>query len=156
MVPKLNARVVLSGPDNIETVGTDYVTDADAGGDMNQPTVVGNREFDVQVRVISRSQAGNKTAQYYLEKIRAALTRPSTIETFVAAGIAVFRMGKGVRFDAPFEERWESIAAATWRVSTTIADSEDTAQDTIQSVDMTQNVEHPDGTVVTRSVTIPE
>ena len=112
---KLPARVVLTGPINIEPVGEDYVQYPAGATNMVQPTVVGHREFDVMVRVISRSQAGNKTANFYLEKLRAALKRPSAIATFVDAGIAVLSMSQSTSFDAPFEERWESIASAKAR-----------------------------------------
>lgn len=149
MQMKLPARIVLTGPINIDTVGVDYVQWSDAAAGLEaQPTVVGHREFDVMVRVISRSQAGNKTANFYLEKLRAALARPSTLETFGEAGIAVLRMSKSTSFDAPFEERWESIASATWRLTAVILDADDATVPTLTSIELTSRIEGESGSVL--------
>jgi len=146
---KLPARIVLTGPLNIEPVGEDYVQWADAAAGLeSQPTVVGHREFDVMVRVISRSQAGNKTANFYLEKLRAAWRRPSSDDYFRDAGIAIIDMSKSTSFDAPFEERWESIASATWRLTAVILDADDATVPTLTSVSLTSRIEDESGTVL--------
>jgi hypothetical protein len=145
---KLPAEVILSGPMNIVDVGVDYAQWSDGTTGMSKPTVIGHREFDIGVRVVSRSQAGNKSAQFWLEKLRAALTRPSTIDTFEAAGIAVLRMSAGAQFDAPFEERFESIAAATWRVTCVITDADDAEIPTLTSIGFTSRIEGEDGSVL--------
>ena len=149
MVPKLPARIELEGPNNIEPVGEDEVVWEDAVDDddlpVSNPTVVGRREFDISVRVVSRSQAGNKSAQFWLELIRAALRRPSAIKTFDDAGLAVLTMGKGVLFDAPFEERWESIAIATLHLTAVVADAGDNAVETISQVELSSDVSNVDG-----------
>lgn len=141
----VGAQIVLTGPMNIEAVGEDYVARADAGAGLVQPTVWGHREFDVQVRAITRSQAGNKTAQFWLEKIRLALRRPSADTTFAEAEFAVLSMSKGVQFDAPFEERWESIASATLRITCVVSDAEDAPETTLTSVALTSKIEGADG-----------
>lgn len=143
------ARIVLTGPSNIEPVGEDYVQWSDAAAGLeSKPTVVGHREFDVMVRVISRSQAGNKTANFYLEKLRAALRRPSTADVFGEAGIAVLSMSKSTSFDAPFEERWESIASATWRLTAVILDADDVTVPTLTSIELTSRIEGESGSLL--------
>lgn len=138
---KLAATIVLTGPQNIEPVGVDYLQWDDDG----LGTVVGHREFDVMLRVISRSQAGNKSAQFYLERLRAALTRKSATDYFGAAGIAVLFASKGVSFDAPFEERWESIASMTLRLTAVIMDADDAPVGVLTRVGLSSNIEGADG-----------
>ncbi len=146
---KLPAEIILQFPGMLTSMGTDYVQWSDgADPGMLQPTVVGHREFDVAIRVVSRSQAGNKSAQYWLEKLRAALSYPSTLDTFSEAGLAIVRMGAGAQFDAPFEERWESVAAATLRMACVIADADDVQVSTLTSVGLTTTIEGEDGQVL--------
>lgn len=147
MTPMVPAKVILTGPMNIETHGVDYVQYATAGSDL-QPTVIGHRQFDVGVRVIGRSQAGNKSAQFYLEKLRAALTRPSALATFGEAGLAVLQMSKGVSFDAPFEERFESIASATWLMTAVVADADDATVGVLTKVSLSSTIDGEDGSVL--------
>jgi len=135
---------ILTGPINIEPVGEDYVVWSDADG-ASQPTVHGHREFDVMLRCVTRSQAGNKSAQWWLEKVRAALVRPSTITRFNEAGLAVLSMGKGVQFDAPFEERFESIASAVLRCTCTISDGDDATEQVLTAVGVESTLTGEDG-----------
>lgn len=141
------ARVVLSEPSNLSSVGTDYVrfTDVDAPA-LVQPEVVGHREFDVQVRVTGRSSAGNKSAQYYLEKIRSALTYPSTIDTFETISLAWLTMDKTIGFKAPFEERFQSVAAATIRFRCPIRDAGDAQIGTLTTAVLSTKIENDVGT----------
>lgn len=145
---KLPARVRLTGPVNIAPVGEDYVQWSTVDAGNVQPTVVGHREFDVMLRVISRSQAGNKSAQFWLEKVRAALKRPSALEFFDGAGIAVLSMSKGVQFDAPADDadtRVESVASATLRLTAVISDVDDASVGVLTSALLTTRIEGEDG-----------
>lgn len=149
MVPKLVARVELDGPLNIEPVGEDEVQYVDAFDDDDlpvvNPTVVGQREFDITVRVVSRSQTGNKTSQYWLELLRTALRRPSVTLELNDAGLAVLTIGKSASFDAPFEERWESIAIANLRLSTVVVDIGDSASEAITQIALSSDIDNVDG-----------
>lgn len=136
---KLPAAIILTGPQNIESIGVDYVQWVPSGQDL-QPRVTGHREFDVMLRVVSRSQAGNSVAQFWLEKIRAALKRPSAHDTFSTAGLAVLSMSAGVSFDAPFEERFESVASATLRLTAVIADVDDPIVVSIETVRVSDDI----------------
>ena len=150
---KLPAVFVLTGPINMENVGEDEVryTDVDAG--HVQASVVGWREFDVMVRCVARTQDPNKSAQFQLERLRTALLRPSTLALFDAAGIAILRMSKAVQFDAPFDERYESVASATWRLTAVVdeaadqvdAYNRDDPETTLTAVNLAPNIKSSEG-----------
>lgn len=152
---KLPAMFVLTGPINMEPVGEDEVrwTDVGDAGEQVQEAVVGWREFDVMVRCVARTQDPNKSAQYQLERLRTALSRPSTRELFDAANIAVLRMSKAVQFDAPFEERFESVASATWRLTAVVdeatestgADNRDAPETTLTSAQIDSKIKSSEG-----------
>lgn len=148
---KLPAVFVLTGPINVEPVGEDYVRwdNVDDGAEQMQAAVVGHREFDVMVRCVSRSSDPNKSAQVQLEKLRTALKRPSTTGTFNEAEFAIINMSKSAQFNAPFEERFESIASATWRLTAVVddadSDTRDAPESTLTSVELTSKIEGVDG-----------
>jgi hypothetical protein len=144
---KMPAVVIFTGPMNIVEVGTDE-TLWDTTGGSAAPTIVGQRQFDVMIRVVSRSQAGNKTGAFFLEKLCTALKRPSTLQLFDEAGIAVLYRGTIACFDAPFEERFESIASVTLRVTAVVVDADDAPISTLTSVDLTTRIESADGTLL--------
>ena len=152
---KLPAAFVLTGPINVEPVGEDYVRydNVDDGSKLVQAAVVGHREFDVMVRCVARSSDPAKSAQFQLERIRTALRRPSTQTLFDAAEFAVLDMSKSVQFDAPFEERHESIASATLRCTAVVdeafdspgSDRRDEPEPTLTSVELTTKIKGADG-----------
>lgn len=151
---KLPAAFVLTGPINVEPVGEDYVRWDSAPSDQLHPAVVGHREFDIMVRCIARSSAPDKSAQFQLERLRTALKRPSTSVVFDSAEFAVLVMSKSVQFNAPFEERVESIASATWRCTAVVdeavdsspgSDSRDAQESPLTRVELTTNIKGADG-----------
>lgn len=148
---KLPAHFVLTGPINVESVGEDCVV-YHTIDEAVQAAVVGWREFDIMVRCVARSQDPAKSAQYQLERIRTALSRPSTRVAFDAGQFAVTDMSKSVQFDAPFEERFESIASATLRCTAVVdeaADDVDEGRDAPESplttVELEPNIKGADG-----------
>lgn len=151
---KLPAMFVLTGPINMEPVGTDEVRWTDVDDETVQAAVVGWREFDVMVRCVARTQDPNKSAQYQLERLRTALSRPTTLAIFGAAEIAILKMSKSVQFDAPFEERFESVASATWRLTAVVdeateetgADNRDGSETALTSVEIDSKIKSSEGT----------
>lgn len=153
---KLPAAFVLTGPINVEQVGEDFVRwdPIDAGDEQVRAAVVGHREFDVMLRCVARSSDPSKSAQYQLERLRLALARPSTRVAFDAADFAVIDMSKSVQFNAPFEERHESIASATLRCTAVVdealdstpgSDTRDAPESTLTSVELTTKIKGVDG-----------
>lgn len=150
MQVKLPARIELDGPTLIEQRGQDWLIyeddDVDPDADPTvTPTVVGNREFLVTVRSVGRSQEGNSRGQYWIERLRASLKKPSVLEAFREANIAVVMAGPTHQYNAPFDNRVESIAAMEVRFATTIAE-QDTAADTIGHAVVTSHVQGVTGT----------
>lgn len=131
-------------------LGQDFVQYSE-GTDPNDqlPTVVGQRLFTVSCRVVSRSQAANKTGKYFLERARSSLKLPSVISTFTAAGIAIVSADKTVEIGSPFDDRVESSASFELTLGTTasLADSED--EGTIGTIALTSELETDTGPVPT-------
>lgn len=141
-------RAILSGPHVIQAIGQDWVQNADAAGSTSIPTVVGNRELTIGIRVVSRSQAGNSTGQYWCEKLRASLKKPSVLLHFEASNIAVVRMKPTVKSpDEPVDGRVESVASVEFRIATTIAEA-DSAVGVIDTVELSSTVEDVAGDVL--------
>lgn len=123
MQVKLPARIELEWT-TLVNVGQDWLQYAEnVDGDM-VPTVVGNREFSVTVRAVSRSQAGNSTGQFFVEKLRTSLKKPSVLGHFQASEIAIVRMGPAATYKQVFDGRAEAVAAAELRLAAAIADSD--------------------------------
>jgi hypothetical protein len=102
--------VILGTPSDITPKGQDWVQ-TEVIGDELRPTVVGQRIFTVSFRVLTRSQLPAQSARYYTERARLSLKMPSVLATLQAAGLAVVRAEPTKQFDAPWDERMESIAA---------------------------------------------
>lgn len=145
---QLKPRVELDGPLVIEPIGQDWLLWEPAavpGGVVS--TVVGNRELTVIVRTVGRSAAGNMRAQYWLERLRGSLKKPSVLEHFHDNGVAIVRCGPTAQYDAPVDSRIESIAAMELRLACTIAES-DTATDTIDTVRLSSYIQDTAGIVL--------
>lgn len=139
MQVKLPARIELDGPTLIEQRGQDWLMHEDESATQVLPTVVGNREFLVTIRAVGRSQAGNSRGQYWIERLRASLKKPSVLLAFQDANIAVVNAGPTAQYDAPFDNRVESIAAMEVRFATTIAETDEPV-DAIAAARLTSHV----------------
>jgi hypothetical protein len=142
---KLPARIELDGPTLIESPGQDWLMHEDASDTQVQPTVVGNREFTVTIRAVGRSQAGNSRGQFWIERLRASLKKPSVLALFQDANIAVVTAGPTAQYDAAFDNRVESIAAMEVRFATTIAETDELA-DAIAGTRLTSHIQDTAGT----------
>lgn len=159
---KLPAMFVLKGIDGLHSIGTDEVRYVDVDATHVQAAVVGWREFDVAVRCIARTQDPNKSAQYQLERLRTAVSRPSTRALFDAANIAILSMTKAVGFDAPFEERFESVASATWRLTAVVdestestgADNRDAPETSLTSAQIDSKIKSSEGSDLPASLSL--
>jgi hypothetical protein len=127
---KAPARIELDGPHSIVGVGQDWLQHTQVLDEDDEPTgqlvptVVGNREFTVTIRAVSRSQDGNESGEFFCEKLRTSLKLTSVQEHFRASEIAVVRCGKSQPFDAPFDGRWEAISAMELRLAAAISQSD--------------------------------
>lgn len=141
-------RVILSGPHSIVALGQDWVSNEDGPDNTSIPTVVGNREILFGLRVVNRSQAGNATGQFWCEKLRASLKKPSVLLHFEASNIAIVRLGPTLKSaDEPVDGRVESVASVQLRIATTIAEA-DSAVGTIDTVAVESRLEDPSGDVL--------
>lgn len=141
-------RAILAGPHVITQLGQDWVQDADGPSSTSIPTVVGNRELTFTIRVVNRSQAGNSLGQFWCEKLRASLKKPSVLLHFEASNIAIVRMGPTSRVvPEPVDGRVESAASVELRIATTIAEA-DSAVSVIDTVEVVSRVEDPSGDVL--------
>jgi hypothetical protein len=103
-------RIEIDEPSSIRRIGEDWRTMADS---VNGPvfTVHGNRELDVTIRARGRTHTPNSSAQYAIEELKTSLKKPSILTALQAAGIAVVRTGNTQNYNAPRDQREESIAA---------------------------------------------
>lgn len=138
---------ILSAPDMVASVGQDYVQLDSVDGDGNLvPNVAGQRTFSVLCKVLNRSQLPNGTGRYFLELARISLKKPTVLEHFQANGIAIVSCGKTTNFDAPFDERVESVAAFTLTLAAAV-NASDTPVGTIETIEVSSTVQNTDGTV---------
>lgn len=145
---QLKPRIELDGPLAIEQRGTDWILwsePADASGSGVVPTAVGNRELTIIIRAIGRSASPNDRAQYWIERLRTSLHMPSVLAHFHSGGLAIVRSGPIAQYDAPIDNRIESIAAAEIRFATTVADA-DAVLDTIAAVQLSSHIQDESGT----------
>lgn len=108
------------------------------------PVVAGRREFTVTLRAIVRSQTAKKTARQLVEKIRLSLKKPTVLEHFQSNGMAIVRLGPTANYDSTYDNRVESIAAAEFRLSCALTDS-DTSVGTIHTIEVTSHLKGVDG-----------
>ncbi len=104
-------QVEIDEPSSIRAIGVDEQTWVD--DEENGPicTVVGNRELDVTIRALARTHKANSSACFAIETLRLSLQKPSVLALLSAAGIAVYRIGPAVNYNAPKDERVTSIYA---------------------------------------------
>lgn len=141
---KMPARIEIDGPTMIVPVGQDWLLHENEGTTKVTPTVVGNRELTVVVRAVSRSAAPNNRGQFWIERLRASLKKPSVLATFADANIAIVNAGSTAQYNAPNDNRVESIAAMEVRFATTISEA-DEAGDAIAGTRLTSHFEGADG-----------
>jgi hypothetical protein len=143
---KVAGYVVVSPPTSIKQVGEDYINNEEIEDDptMVRPTLVARREFSVPLRVICRSQSPSKTGRYWIEKLRESLKKPSVLEFFKTNEIGIVRMGPTANFDAPFDERIESVGAAELRLCCAVTDT-DSDVGFIETVELSSHIEGVDG-----------
>lgn len=144
MQAKLPARIELDGPTMIVPIGQDWLMHEDASATEVTPTVVGNRELTIVVRAIGRSSAPNSRGQFWIERLRASLKKPSVLAAFQEANIAIVNAGPTAQYNAPNDNRVESIAAMEVRFATTISEADETG-DAIASVKLTSHVSDTSG-----------
>ena len=115
-----SSRIEIDEPAIIAAVGQDWRTWADSV-DGPIPTVHGNRELDVTIRVVARSHTPGNDPWSACNKLRTSLKFPSVLAAFQAAGIAVVSAQNVVKYNAPNDGRIEAIAAFVVRFGTAVA-----------------------------------
>ncbi len=132
---------ILSTPSEVTSVGQDYYRETTSvDPDEIDPEVVGQRVFQVGCRVVSRSQTANKTARWYTERARLSLKFPTVLTAFQTAGIAVVNALPTFQFDAPWDQRFESISAFNLLLATTATLTDSTPVGTIGTIAVSSNV----------------
>ncbi len=86
-------------------------------------TVYGQRELQITIRARGRTHTATP-AQAVILKLRSSLKMPSVLDALHAAGIAVIRTGPTQNYNAPFDNRVESIAAFVVTFGMGIADTD--------------------------------
>lgn len=140
--------IEVSLPHTITQVGEDYIKHEVDLIDplLAKPVLVARREFTVTVRAISRSQTPGKSGVHFVERVRESLKKPSTLAYLKENNLAIVRLGPTANFDAPFDDRIESICAAELRLSCVVLDAEnDASVGTIGTVELSSSLEGPDG-----------
>jgi len=79
-------------------------------GDQLTPTFEGHRELTCSVEIRSRDQRLDKSARYYLEKLRTSIRKPSVQDLFTDAGLAYQTTAGVVNLDEEKDGRIESVA----------------------------------------------
>ena len=135
---------ILGTPTGITALGQDFVQEEVTGDDIS-PVVVGQRVFTVPIRAISRSQSPANTGRTHLEKARLSLKMPSVLEHFQTHSMAIVRADKIVQYDAPFDERVESIASmeVTFAATATMTDPE--VLGSIHTISVGSTLKQPNG-----------
>ena len=109
---------IVSPPNAIRQLGEDCVEYADGVA-----TVVGRRGFMCVIKYVCRDQAAARNARYWLEQARMALKRPAVRDHFRDVGIGVIEMRPTMTYDAPYDGRMESVAAAELHLTCGVRDS---------------------------------
>lgn len=81
-------------------------------------TQCGNRLFTLSCRVRTRDQSPTGAARFYLEKVRTALKKASSLEMFRTAQLAVVAAEPLINLDVIFDDREESQAVMDVRFAT--------------------------------------
>jgi hypothetical protein len=111
---------------DLET-GTDYV-----------PVVSGNRRVVLSVMMQTRDQTPEQQAQYYLEKLRTSLRKPSVQALFRVAGLAFATVAGVVNQDRWLDDRMESQAVMDLTFNTIAIDRDSEEADSyVAEVDVT-------------------
>lgn len=142
-----NGFWVVSPPNQIRQLGEDYPTYVDG-----VETVIGRREFVCVIRYICRDQAPTRNARYWLEQCRMSLKRTLVLEHLRAHGIGVVVMAPTVSYDAPFEGRLESIAAAELKLTCAVRDT--LGSENIGHIDTVEITSDLDGTDNQQTITV--
>jgi hypothetical protein len=79
-------------------------------GEDYVPTVMGNREITLSIKVESRDQDGNGVAIWYLEKLRTSLRKPSVRAGLYEAGLSFSTVETPQDLDKWLDDRIESVA----------------------------------------------
>lgn len=89
-----------------------YTTNGGAAPEVDQePTFSGLREFTLQITCESRDQYAASHAIHHLEVLRASLYKPSVVDAFTTAKIAVADILAVTQQDREYEGRWISQAS---------------------------------------------
>lgn len=118
-------------------------------------TEVGNRLFTLSIRAKTRDQTPTGAARNYLEKVRTALHKKTTLDLFKSKNIAVVRAMGIVNMDAVFQDRQQSVALMDVRLATLAieADPHDKGG-YIESIKVTSTLKDAGGTELPASVQI--
>ena len=131
-------------PSICRAVGIDWRTYDSAG----VPTVVGNRELDVAIRVAGRSHKMSISPFGAADLLRGSLKKPYVLETLRNAGIAVARIGKTANYADQFENRRRPIAVlpVTFAVVAEYVDADSSG--VIEHVGVTSAIKGVSGTIL--------
>jgi hypothetical protein len=110
---------IVSPPNTITPLGVDTATFVNGVA-----TVKGRRSFVCSIRFLCRDQSAKKNARYWLEQARMSLYRPVVQEHYRTYGMGVIRMAPTVSYDAPYDGRMESIAAAELTLTCGVLDTQ--------------------------------
>lgn len=89
-------------------IGRDSVTYEFTGGVL-VPTISGQRQFTVSVRVWTASQAGGSSARSYLSTLRTSMRKASVLEALTAAGLSLVAVEASQTVDQQIDQRWYSV-----------------------------------------------
>lgn len=109
-------------------------------------TQCGNRLFMLSCRARTRDQTPVGAARFYLEKVRTALQKRSSLETFRASNLAVVGHEPLINLDAIFQDRQQSEAQLDIRFSTVVNETDPADQGQwIESTLVSSDIKNVDG-----------
>lgn len=113
----------------------------------------GNRLFVLSAEAHTRDQTPTGAARYYLEKIRTALFKESTVPVFSAARLAFVGAEPLVNLDKIFQDRLESRAMMDIRFATIATETDPKERGTyIEETEISSDLKDPGGTSLPASL----
>jgi hypothetical protein len=150
-------NIITSSSNGVDETRYDYDPGAPMGEEL-QPYQAGVRRLTLSCQVESHSQLAGENGRFYLERLRARWRRASSLDQLSAAGLAVVRLEPTVltdyirddhmisraSMDVVFALSLDERALAT----ATPPSALDDPTGYIAIVEVTSNLEHPDGSAV--------
>lgn len=107
---------ILAGPLRVRALGQDFVRNVQVS-DTLLPQVMGQRVLTYSLRVIARDHVPDYKAGHYCELARQSFKLPERRAGLKLAGLGFVRAQDIALYDAPFDDRMESIAAFEFDLS---------------------------------------